>query len=360
METTTVPVSEEQPEKEENRRPQQPADGEACAAIETVASTDCTDSRKVEGTEETEKLYAERKENAIPDGSNRSVTEEAKTNRDSADGGEPEEQIVELDSSPEKSTGRTKEDALKSPLDLETYSVDDEEEHEGELVEEEEIDEEEEYDEMDEEYEVYVEEKETVNAPHHRHQSSDDDASKPDDALSTDEYTDEEGQAVVVKAEPKATAPSPAASARKSSSDAEEEEEEEEDDDEVEIISCDDDNEDEVDDDEDDDSVPEDEEEEEDDDEEEEEDVMEEEEEEEERTPPAKVGRKQRADARSTEDSDESSGSPKLKVKYRSYQQRRSASLRKRAVRMYWGFTFSINVVWWCTLGNPHFDNPHF
>uniref|UniRef100_A0A8W7Q1D4 Uncharacterized protein n=1 Tax=Anopheles coluzzii TaxID=1518534 RepID=A0A8W7Q1D4_ANOCL len=329
METTTVPVSEEQPEKEESRRTQQPADGEACAAVETVASTDCTDSRKVEGTEETGKLYAERKENAIPEGSSRSGTEEAKTNRDSADGEEPEEQIVELDSSPEKSTGRTKEDALKSPPDLETYSVDDEEEHEGELVEEEEMDEEEEYDEMDEEYEVYVEEKESANAPHHRHQSSDDDASKPDDALSTDEYTDEE--AVVVKAEPKAAAPPPPASARKSSSDAEEEE----DDDEVEIISCDDDNEDEVDDDEDDDSVPDDEEEEEDDEEEEEEDVMEEDEaEEEERTPPTKVGRKQRADARSTEDSDESSGSPKLKVKYRSYQQRRSASLRKRAVRM--------------------------
>ncbi|XP_053659343.1 uncharacterized protein LOC128708391 [Anopheles marshallii] len=304
----SVPIGEEQPEeKEKYPLP----DVENCATVETVASTECADSRKeatgmdVTNAAETKE---EEKENAIPQG--RAVAaEEAKTSQ-TADG---EDRLDErdFDTSPDKfspSMGNTKEDAVKSP-ELEVFSIDDEEEHEEEEDEEEEMEDEdeEEYDEMDEDYEVYVEEKESANPHNSMDDDDDDDGSKLD--LSTDEYTDGETEE---KMEPKSASTT---LHKTPSSDLEQDEEEEDDD--VQIISYD--------------------EEIEEDDQEEEE--IEEEEDEDESELDEKVENEQpksHAEKPKSESGIRHSppGFPVSSVKYRNYTQKQVASLRHRAIRI--------------------------
>ncbi|XP_049289863.1 serine-rich adhesin for platelets-like isoform X2 [Anopheles funestus] len=293
-----LPIGEEQPEEKE-KYPQ--PDVENCSAAETVASTECTDSRK-EATgmdvSNTTGAKDEEKENTVPQGRE---AEEAKTSETTYGEDPVDEQIVELNSSPEKSvTDQTKEDALKHP-ELEVFSIEDEEEDEEEDMDDD--DEEEEYDEMDEDYEVYVEEKESANP----NNSMDDDASKLD--ISTDEYTDEEAEEDTP--EKMETKPSSTPLRKTSSSDLEQDEEE---DDDVQIISYDE-------------EIEEDDEEE----IEEEEDDDESDPDEEENDGPKRHSAKWKSDSGG---SGRSTGTVKRIVKYRSYKQKQLVSIRKRAIRI--------------------------
>ncbi|XP_052888345.1 apoptotic chromatin condensation inducer in the nucleus-like isoform X2 [Anopheles moucheti] len=311
-----VPIGEEQPEEKE-KYPQ--PDVENCGTVETVASTECTDSRKeATGMDVTNATGTkdEEKENAIPQGrGGGEAAEEAKTSQ-TTDG---EDRLDErgLDSSPDKfgptMGANTKEEAVKSP-ELEVFSIDDEEEHEEEEDDEEEMDdedEEEEYDEMDEDYEVYVEEKESANPQNSMDDDDYDNGSKLD--LSTDEYTDGETEELSPeKMEPKSASTT---LHKTPSSDLEQDVEDEDDD--VQIISFDE-------------EIEEDDEEEEEIEEEEDEDESELDEKVENEEPKSHAEKpKSGSGARHSPP-----GLPMSSVKYRNYTQKQVASLRHRAIRI--------------------------
>ncbi|XP_035898176.1 hyphally regulated cell wall protein 3-like isoform X2 [Anopheles stephensi] len=219
-----VPVGEEQ-QPEEKETYSQPDVESSAAAVETVASTGCTDSRK-DATDVTNASGGKDKEqeSAVSRGSETAAAVKPTQSTDE-EADQLDEPVIELDSSPEKmpALSKTKEESLKSP-ELEVFSIDDEEEQneEEEHEEEEAVDEEDDYEDMDEDYEVYVEEKESANP----HNSMDDDGSKLD--LSTDEYTDEDVEAE--QSPEKMGAKSASTPRRKSPSDPEQEDDEEEED----------------------------------------------------------------------------------------------------------------------------------
>ncbi|XP_053679178.1 serine-rich adhesin for platelets-like [Anopheles nili] len=290
-----IPVSEEQPE--------QPVD-EKCSATDAVASTDCIDSGK-ETTEMSKPTtpVPMRLSEVLPQGGP-SLSKECQEHDVST-----ESSII--DSSPEKepsSTVKTKEGIFKSP-EIEVFSIDDEEEQEEEDVDDEE-EEEPEYDEMDEDEEIYVEEKDRTVVS----ESSDGAASKLD--LSSDEYTDEDADERTSISQGAKIGPT---TKRKASSDIEQ------DDDEVQIVTDDDD-------DEEGDSDLE--------DEDDEDDMLDEDQYDEDDELIEKIT-KRTHNGKHTEIKyfSDSSGSPpekspKLRVNYRSYQQKLAATLRKRTFKI--------------------------
>ncbi|XP_058175342.1 uncharacterized protein LOC131289986 [Anopheles ziemanni] len=287
-------AGEEQPEERE-KLPPAAVDGGSVSTADTDASTDNKEAEKI--ANETEKAEIKPPDVATPQKTPREMEEES-----------PEDAVV-IESSPEKQPSeKTKEDSIKSPGE-EVFSIDDEEEHEEEEEPEEDEEEEEDYGEMDEDEEIYVETTDRVGAT----ELSDERSSESD--ISSDEYTDDDVDQIVIGGHKKGGKEGPLENRRKVSSN-----EQDDDDEDVQILTDDDEPEDdegnEVEDEEGDDGM--------------------EEEENMDVSSPQGVTIVRAYGLNDDSDSSESGEEKnrRLKVKYRNYQHKQAAVLRKRSFKI--------------------------